>query len=531
MGFIKDFFIRIGLKDEFTGPMRDAQGKFIKTQKKMVDTSKSLVGDKMGKAWGGFNEKTERARQLLFMLPGPMGQVAGSAVYMTGTLGAFIGKGSLFEIGIMAMIAALAGLGIAFAALADDELAATERAMQRLQKESRKTTDELNKMYEAQLKSMSGLTDAEWTMRKYVSTLEVSNIMLEEEARLQGELDEKIAGRDTKVTSFITVYGQEQEIRKKSLGFRERENAQIQKNIELLEKTIKLQRAEAILARADKKLEDAAVKREKEKEAAAKRWLANRKRAQKEAETNIKRQQKSELARLIAIDDARKAVQKMEIDGERAHQEGMAQIREENENRKMLIAANASALSNQRFEEGLKEQEKLKQDHDAVMAEYEMEAKATTVGAIQALVEEGMPGMLRFLAMKMKMKAFEAAAEALWMTAVGISYLAIPGLQGNAALAFSSAGKFAAFAAAYGIASAGLSAMAGPSGGATATAGRGRETGLGNQWTAEDAKGEVTIIIQAGVITSAKKVGKELQNLLDANERAEHPGMNIRKLS
>jgi len=85
-------------------------GKVTRAAGTMANKTSSLVNKKMGMAMSQFNEKTEKGRQLLTTFGGAVGGAAGNIVYYTGTLSYVIGRFSVWELGIMGVVAAIGGL-------------------------------------------------------------------------------------------------------------------------------------------------------------------------------------------------------------------------------------------------------------------------------------------------------------------------------------------------------------------------------------------------------------------------------------
>uniref|UniRef100_A0A6M3XRL3 Uncharacterized protein n=1 Tax=viral metagenome TaxID=1070528 RepID=A0A6M3XRL3_9ZZZZ len=77
---------------------------------KKVSHMGGMLGDKASRAMSGFNEKTEKGRQLLTAFGGAIGGAAGQAVYYGGTLSYVIGRFKPWELGIMAVVGAIAAL-------------------------------------------------------------------------------------------------------------------------------------------------------------------------------------------------------------------------------------------------------------------------------------------------------------------------------------------------------------------------------------------------------------------------------------
>jgi len=136
-----------------TGP---GLAKATKSISKSATQMSGMVGEKAGRAMSQFNEKTEKGRQLLTTFGGAMGGVAGETVYYAGTLSYVIGRFSLWELGIMAVVAAIGAL-VWVLTDATEETEALEKASERAAKFIVKLRDSVDDLAESSRRQLNNM--------------------------------------------------------------------------------------------------------------------------------------------------------------------------------------------------------------------------------------------------------------------------------------------------------------------------------------------------------------------------------------
>lgn len=134
-------------------------GKITKAAGTMATKTSGLVNDKMGRSMSMFNEKTEKGRQLLTTFGGAVGGAAGNVVYYAGTLSYVVGRFSVWELGIMGVLAAIGGLAWALSGLTEEEKKAA-KALEEFNKELTDAKKKSKELYEQEKLRMSGAEGA-----------------------------------------------------------------------------------------------------------------------------------------------------------------------------------------------------------------------------------------------------------------------------------------------------------------------------------------------------------------------------------
>jgi len=143
----------------------------------MAEKTGTFVSEGMGRSMSQFNEKTEKARQLMTAFGGTLGEVAGQATYYAGTLSYVAGRFKKMELGIMGAIGAITTLGVSFYKLATEQISAVLGNIGELTKEIDSLTASVEKMYESQLNAFLGLD--KWEVKRLELRSKERALMLE----------------------------------------------------------------------------------------------------------------------------------------------------------------------------------------------------------------------------------------------------------------------------------------------------------------------------------------------------------------
>jgi len=465
-----------------TGP---GLAKATKSISKSATQMSGMVGEKAGRAMSQFNEKTEKGRQILTQFGGVMGGVAGETVYYAGTLSYIIGRFSLWELGIMAVVAAVGGL-VWVLNQASDATVALEKHTAASRKEYKRLEEEINRVIEAERRQVLGLDAMAVAREKSHGKMVAAEFMLTASIE-QAEAERAKGGNSARYRELMAV-----------TRMRERE---WKTAVRLYEK---IEKAEA--EHLSRKMDAAIIAQDKEE--AAKVKAKKRARATAAGRKDVYDEFGSGTMEAVGGGAALAEVEanKARLEREMAYLDQEVAAFDAAERRKIEIKQAA---------------------YDEQMAIAD-QVSGAMIGILDAMVSAEEGGAMRALGASLKALGLQNLWEGLTEAARGIGALFVPGLQAEAAGHFASAGKHAAIAAALGAAGGAIGGAAGGGGAAAVTAAALPQNQQGGRGEAKEQRSTYTFYV--GTMAVGQGADRMFAEGAERHITSQTPGRADRKL-
>ncbi len=487
------------------------EGDFDKAKdktKKLGDTLDKSANRRLSQ----FNEKSEKARQILTAMGGTMGGVAGQATYYAGTLGFMAERFTITEVAAVGLIGGLALLGYS--------LRDTEFAKEMLGTESRELRKEIDKQVIAldgliskYADSIEGLSEAGRQFKRAGKSI----------AQLRKE-QEKLLALEGKIRESTAYNPRAALANAKALSGVTKSLKDVNEQIDKLERKTGVTMIMGSLDAITKAARKAIVEAEREKDrssARAKDKAAKGAQSEAEAEERRRLEIQREFARWRKMDTMQQTSERRAIIAQAEQAEAIGK----EQSRQREIARNRAMLQIMSQDE-----RRLVDMKIAMHADASNQMIGIAVNLMAALAENGLKGAMEYASAQLKGLAIEATWKALYALAEAYLFSATYQYK-SAAEAKAAASHYAAVAVGAGAAAAVTGAVGGISGGGggqgTGRVGAGSFGGSGvpESSSGGEPKEQKFTLYVAGPAYFGRDADQEIYKAAERGKSAMNPGL------